>query len=474
MRVLFINPPAKNFYSELGINLMPLGIGYLAAVLKDEGHEVTALDLETDPEKEDNIDFENYDLIGISSDTPRFNSAIDLGKRAKNSGKPVVMGGYHTTFLDEEPFERNAADFVLRGEAEYTMAELASKLENNEDISEIFGLTYRTNGSIKRNGSAPLIQDLDALPFPLRSIFPTEKYHHTYDNRKMATMITSRGCPFDCYFCAASRFGGLKWRTRSLDSVLKEMEQLIEQGFSSFIFVDDNFTLNKDRIRDFCDEIIKRNWDIKWWCFSRADTVVKHPGKVEQMAEAGNREVFLGLESGNQETLDHYQKKLTLQQQKKAVDILKQNDVSVYGSFMMGELHETEKMIKNTIKFAKKIKPNVCQFSILTPYPGSRMYKEMKETNQLITENWDYYDGGHLVFKNSNLDEKTLQKLLEKAYFRFYFRITKLPLAILGLFKDPKGLKVVFNKLKTGMKILTDLRKEKALDKVSYKPAHYD
>jgi anaerobic magnesium-protoporphyrin IX monomethyl ester cyclase len=474
MRVLFINPPAKNFYSELGINLMPLGIGYLAAVLQKEGHDVSALDLETDPEKENDIDFENYDLVGISSDTPRFNSAIELGRRARRSGKPVVMGGYHTTFLDEEPIDKNAADFVLRGEAEYSMAELANKLEKNGNLDEIPGLTYQPNGKIIRTGAAPLIQDLDGLPFPLRSIFPTDKYHHTYDNRKMATMITSRGCPFDCYFCAASRFGGLKWRTRSLDSVLKEMEQLIDQGFSSFIFVDDNFTLNKQRIRDFCDEVIHRNWDIKWWCFSRADTVVKHPEIVEKMAEAGNREVFLGLESGNQETLDHYQKKLTLEQQKKAVDILKNNGVSVYGSFMMGEQHETEKMIKHTIKFAKKIKPNVCQFSILTPYPGSRMYNELKESDQLTTENWDYYDGGHLVFENANLDEKTLQKLLKKAYFRFYFRITKLPGAILGIFKDPKGLKVVFNKLKTGMKILSDLKKEKSKQRASCKPASYD
>ncbi len=236
MRILLLNPPAKNFYGELGIRLMPLGIAYLAAVLQNDGHAVSAFDLQVEPEAASTIDFENYDLVGISSDTPRFNAAVNIGQKARKSGLPVVFGGYHATFLDEEPLERGAADFVVRGEGEYALSELVQKLEHGDDAFEdISGLTWRVNGNIHRNKITPVIEDLDALPFPSRNLFPEHRYLHTYNDQKMATVLTSRGCPFDCYFCAASRFAGKRWRTRSLDSIMQELYTLIQQGYGAFI-----------------------------------------------------------------------------------------------------------------------------------------------------------------------------------------------------------------------------------------------
>lgn len=461
MKILLINPPAKNFYNQLGLNLMPLGVGYLAAMLERDGHSVSVIDLQTEPEREADIAFRNFDLIGISSDTPRFNSAIELGVRARKEGIPVVMGGYHTTFLDEEAFEKGATDYVIRGEGEYSVTHLVEVLEKGGDRASVKGLTYRPNGKIKRNKPADLIHNLDELPFPRRDIFPAGKYLSTFDQRRMATMITSRGCPYDCYFCAASRFAGRKWRTRSLDSVFRELEQLMTQGYSSFIFVDDNFTLNYRRTMDFCNEVISRNWDIRWWCFSRVDSLVKHPDMVKKMVEAGNRSQFLGLESGNQDTLNHFQKRTTLEQQQQAVSLLKQYNISVFGSFILGELHETKKMIKKTIRYAKRLNPDTCQFSLLTPYPGSRLFKQMENLKQLITRNWDYYDGAHLVFKNPNLSVKSLQKLLRRAYMSFYIRISNLPGVIRKLFGQPGEIRELWQRIRSGFSIFHDLIRSK-------------
>lgn len=454
MRVLFLNPPAKNFYGNVGANLIPLGIGYLASVLKEEGHEVGAIDLQVEPVPDHRLPFQDYDLAAISSDTPRFNDALSLGRRARAAGVPVVMGGYHPTFLDEEPFAHEAADFIIRGEGEYSLAELAFALENGGDLGGVRGLTYRKDGRIIRNPPAAMVEKLDDLPFPSREIFPLDRYSSTFDGRRVATVITSRGCPYDCYFCAASRFAGLRWRIRSLNSVIRELDELIRAGYSSFIFVDDNFTLDHRRTMNFCEEVIARRWDICWWCFSRVDTVVKHPEMVEKMALAGNKTVFLGLESGNQATLNRYQKRTTVEQEKKAVSILRKYGIDVFGSFILGEPHETREMIKETIRFARQLDLQTCQFSILTPYPGSRLFQNLDESRRLTTRNWDLYDGVHLVFRNPNLSARELQRLVRRAYYKFYLGLPRIPAGRgLGAFRELLG------QLRYSIEIIQQLRK---------------
>ncbi|MEJ2636569.1 MAG: radical SAM protein, partial [Calditrichia bacterium] len=262
--------------------------------------------------------------------------------------------------------------------------------------------------------------------------------------RKMATIVTSRGCPYDCYFCASSRFAGLKWRTRTLDSIFFELEHLIDNGFQGFIFIDDNFTLSYRRTMDFCDEVIARKWDILWWCFSRADILVKHPEMARKMYDAGARMVFLGLESANQDTLDMYQKRMTLEQQRSAVQLLKENNIRVYGSFIIGEQHETKSMVKQTIDLALKLRPETCQFSLLTPYPGSRLFQDLYESDKLLTRDWDLYDGLHLVFENPNISGTVLEKLIRQAYRKYYMRFSNVVKKMWKIIIRPKEAKDLF------------------------------
>ncbi|NOZ56767.1 MAG: radical SAM protein [Calditrichaeota bacterium] len=457
MRVLLINPPARNTYGQLGLNLLPLGLAYLAASLKAAGHQVDALDLQVEDLRTQEIPFGKYDLVGISTDTPRFNRAVELGRAARARGALVVFGGYHPTFLDSEPFERGAADFVIRGEGEEALVQLVDALERDATLERVRGLTYQRGNSLQRNPPVYLIENLDSLPFPDRSAFPENRYLSTFDGRPVASLVTSRGCPYDCYFCAATRFAGLRWRTRSLDSVLAELETLQQRGYRSFLFVDDIFTLSYRRTVDFCQEVLARHWDIRWWCFSRVDSLVKHPDMVRLMALAGARTVFLGLESGNQATLDHFEKRITVEQQRQAVRLLKKHGIRVYGSFILGELHETKKMIRQTISFARKLRPETCQFSVLTPYPGSRLFQHLESLRKLTTRNWDLYDGLHLVFKHPYLSASELQRLLREAYFRFYLGASQVPRAIGELLKSPAQFRQWLERVRGGLDVFRNL-----------------
>ena len=461
MKILLLNSPAKNYYGQLGIQLPPLGLAYLAGSLLEENHQVDLIDLMVEPEKEELIDFSKYDIVGISSDTPRYPKSLQLAKEAKEKGAIVVMGGYHVTFLDREAIESNAVDFVVRGEGEYVLRNLVNAFEHTGDVSHIKGISYRAEGTFVRNPPAPFIQNLDAIPLPRRDLLPKEKYLSEYDNRLMATMVTSRGCPFDCAFCSASRFGGLKWRTRSLDSILDEMDLLIQQGYRSFLFVDDNFTLNPKRVLDFTGEVLRREWDIRWWCFSRVDTIVRNPEMVQKMAEAGNRTMFLGLESASQESLDEWGKKITIDQQMEAVKILKKNGISVYASFILGGLHDTKKSINETVQYARKLNPETCQFSVLTPYPGTRLFEDLRAKDLLLTYDWNYYDGIHSVIKLENLDPQEMPKMAVKAYRKVYFRWKNIPNLAVNILRKPVNLKFYFKEIISGLKVMKELRKSK-------------
>ncbi len=183
---------------------------------------------------------------------------------------------------------------------------------------------------------------------------------------------------------------------------------------------------------------------------------------VAKMAEAGNTSMFVGLESGNQETLDQFQKKTSIEQQRRAVEILRENNIRIFGSFIIGEEHESPRMIKETIRFARHLKPDTCQFSLLTPYPGSRLYQNMEYLGKLLTKDWDAYDGAHLVFRNKHLTARTAQGLLRRAYLRFYLRLSNMPAFIKNLFTDPEEFKQVLHYIRSGFSIFRALKKDQS------------
>jgi len=309
------------------------------------------------------------------------------------------------------------------------------------------GVSCLINGEYTRTTDAPFIADLDSLPFPARELLPLKRYREKMNGRLTTTLVTSRGCPFNCSFCSSSQFFGVKWRARSVENVFEEMELLYKKyNYRALSFVEDNFTLSPDRAVKLSEKIIRHEWDILWGAWSRVDTIVKNPEMVRVMARAGFRWTFIGFESCNQEVLNEYGKKAIVQESLDAMQILNENGVGVTGSFILGALNETKDMMKETINFAKMLNPVRVQFSILTPYPGTQLYETVK--NRLVTENWQMYSGAYATIKLDNVSPKELRRLLVKAYFQFYARMRQAVVNIPYLWRaTPASLSLLFSKL---------------------------
>lgn len=448
MRVLLINPPTSNVYAQFGADLPPLGLAYLAAVLRKAGHCVCIVDLGIEPKGLHGIDLSAYDVVGISADTPRFPAAVAIAKEVKKQKCIVVMGGYHVTFMDEEALDTGVVDYVVRGEGEEIFLNLVNVLEGSGDPEGINGISYANGRSIIRNRAANPPHDLDHLPLPARDLLPLSQYNATFNGMPLANLITSRGCPFNCYFCASSRFGGLKWRARTPVSIVEEIEQIQSDfGYRAFAFVDDNFTLNSKRVIEFADELNRRNIHIIWWCFSRADTLANNESLVKYMAEAGAQMVFLGLESGSEEVLQNYDKGLKTEQARQAIAILKKYGISIYGSFIIGAIHETKKMIQHSIRWAKQLQLDVVQFSILTPYPGTAIFRQAEQENRLLHRCWELYDGVHAVMRIDHLQPDEIQKLFVQAYRKFYFSLSNLLRSSREILRYKVPIKMIFRRI---------------------------
>lgn len=425
MRVLLVNPPIASYYHRLGLRYPPLGVGYIASSLVKAGYEVRVIDLNVEKIDTKSIPYHDFDIVGISTDTTRYPLAIKIAEIAKYKGCKVVIGGPHTAFLDREALETGFIDYVVRGEGENIIVELMEALSGRRGIEEVRGISYIKDGRVIRNPDAEFIKDLDNIPFPARNLLPMNRYTARLEGTYATSIITSRGCPFNCSFCSSSAFSGIIWRSRSVRNIIEELEILYKRyGFKAIAFFDDNFTLNPNRVIELCEEILRRGWNLKWWAFSRLDSIINNPKMVEIMAKAGNYMIFIGFESANQEVLNNYKKNIVAERAKEAIDILRKNKIKIMGSFILGAIGETKRMINRTIEYARSLDPDIAQFSILTPYPGTALFEEVK--SKIINRNWRAYDGGHNVFKLENLSPTELRWLIAKAYISFYGRPKRL------------------------------------------------
>jgi anaerobic magnesium-protoporphyrin IX monomethyl ester cyclase len=223
------------------------------------------------------------------------------------------------------------------------------------------------------------------------------------------------------------------YRVRPVEEVVDEMIYLRDvHGFRAVIFVDDILTIHHQRTEDMCKEMIRRKVDMVWWCMSRADTIVRQPQMADLMAEAGCVQVFLGLESGSERILKLYNKKSTADIGAQAVEKLRSLNIDTFGGFILGADDETYDDMMHTVKYACDIGLETAQFSLLTPYPGTDSYEELK--HKIITFNWDLYDGAHALFKSKHMDIDELNAVVKEAYFKFYLR----PSYIWKILRSPK------------------------------------
>jgi anaerobic magnesium-protoporphyrin IX monomethyl ester cyclase len=427
MNILLINPAPSGTLRATGVLFPPLGLLYVAAYAEKEGHQVVVRDLAARRKEEEN-DFKKYDVVGISTDTTRHRQALRLAKRAKSSGCTVVMGGPHPGYVDEEILLTKRVDFIVRGEGEITFSELVGALQKEDrTFHPIRGISFLSEGQLVRTPPRPFVEDLDRLPLPARHLIHMEDYRRTkLGGRDITPLVTSRGCPYQCAFCASSHFWGTKVRMRSVASVLNEIEEIHHRyHFDAVAFLDDTFNLFPKRVIEICHGIIEKKLDLWWWCLSRIDLLLRNEEMVKEMVRAGAKSVFIGVESSSTETLEALKKGIDVESTVQAVEMLKKNGLQIHASYILGELHETVETIHETIHFAKRLDTNVAQFSILTPYPGTAIYEQVKGRISKWRAPWSFFDMQHLVFKHDHLSFIRMEWLLLKAHLLYYTRSKK-------------------------------------------------
>lgn len=439
MNVLLVQPPQviSDAYKDpkrMIWTTPPLGISYIAAVLKKNNYNVKI----HDGQLTDNVDFSNMiklieefkpEVIGMTSVTPTFHGAISAAKAIKEnfSNIKIVLGGPHAIALPRETLEKHQEfDFTVTGEGEYTMLDLVQHLEKGRDLSDVKGIAYRKKGNVILNEPRPLIQNLDELPLPARHLLPDLKSYNYVNYKRWPTahMITGRGCPNMCIFC--DHPFGRGNRTHSVDRVISEIKHLKEKyGIKDIQFHDENLMLNKKRLSEICDRIIQENIDITWSCLARAENADIELFK--KMKKAGCWVISFGIETGNQEVLDFIKKGTTLEVIKRAVFAAKKAGIKTRGSFMLGHPTDTKETIMQTIKFAKSLKLDHASFALTVPYPGSELYKIADQYGTFRKEDYSSYKRqptGHPVFVPNTITEKELIELHKRVRVEMYFKST--------------------------------------------------
>ena len=402
MKITFINPPqTASKYKFLGVIAPPLGMSYIAAVLEENGYDVsiidaTALDYDFD-QLANRVKKENPDIVSITALTPTIGRALESAQVVKEvlPDTMVILGGYHPTFNVKETLDDENVDLVIRGEGEYTMLELVQTLEKGENISNVKGIAYE---EINENGEKLLVLtperepicNLDELPFPALHLLPMDHYKLLNMDTHMSTMITSRGCPIQCSFCSSAAMHGRKIRRRSIENIVDEMEHLVyDYGIETIAFMDDTFTVNKKRVRDLCDEIMRRNLKVFWGCTSRVDTLNEE--LLQKMKDSGCIAIFMGVESADQQQLDRMGKNTNITKIENAFRMAREKKIRTIASVALGMPHDTKETMEKTIKFVRQLKPNYAVFNLATPYPGTRFYKEAFEKNLIQVKDWSKY-----------------------------------------------------------------------------------
>lgn len=423
MRVCLINPPRIQPKSWGKPNVFqPFDIAYVAAVLENQ-HKMCIIDCPTEGMKNlKQIDEARYqmgltneeladrikrwspDVVGITIpfsgwSKPAFNVAATV--KGVDNGIVTVMDGQHSSARPSECLKSTNIDFVVIGEREHTMSELVETIEKGtkQDFRRIKGIAFKENGETVVTPPRPLIQDLDSLPFPARHLLPMQAYFDAVKSRPIrevihkpwASMITSRGCPYNCVFCSMHIVMGKQWRGRSPENVVDEIEQLVETyNIQQIDFWDDNMMLDKKRAETIFDLIVERGIDIEWYTPNgvRADTLDE--SLLTKMAASGCKKIRIAPESGVQRVVNQIiEKNQDLKAVERAIVLCRKLGIKVGCFFVMGLIGETKDDIEQTIRYAYKLKQlgaDIFHFCIATPLYGTRLYEQAKRGGFLCGE----------------------------------------------------------------------------------------
>lgn len=408
----------------------PLGLLYIAGSLKKyRPHDVVmvidafCLNYSVQ-EMVDRLVEERPDVLGMNCSTHTFLITMEVLKEAhaRLPDMRIILGGYHATFsarniLREYPFVAH----VIKGEAELALPKLLDHLERGTEPQDVEGITYlRTDGSWV-DSPLTLIEDLDTLDYPDRSLLGDVRYGYYFQGipltfRKFTTISTSRGCPFSCTYCSCAAFSERRWRRRSAENVVGEMEMLYRQGYRECVLVDDNFTQNTERVEEICGLINERKIRMRFYCEGRAGHASL--SLLKKMKAAGFNVIYFGAESSSPHVLQFYNKKQTPERTEEAVANAKKAGMLVITSYIIGAPVESKEDMRATIEFARSLRPHGVQYNILDLLIGTPLWEDLKAKGMVKDEDWKT---NHRVFEffPDNATREELESLVNDGYGAF-------------------------------------------------------
>ncbi|UCE92231.1 MAG: radical SAM protein [Methanobacteriota archaeon] len=420
MKVVLSTPPGKT--TE---RWPPLGLLYIASsCLKARSDEMRVLDAFCENLSREQlvrrVVAEKPDIFGMNCSTHTFLDTIDTIKMVSEAlpETKLVLGGFHATFAYERILkEYGFVDYVVRGEGEESFPRLLDCMERGVLPSGVPGIGYIENGRVISMDPVT-IRDLDSLPFPSRELVDGVDYgYHHRDIRltfgKFTTVSSSRGCPFNCAYCSCSEFSKRQWRPRSPENVVDELERLYDDGYECCVFVDDNFTLRKDRVEKLCDLIDERRIRMQFYCEGRVDEASY--SLMRRMKKAGFSVIYFGVESPQKPVLDYYRKAIDASQARKAIEDAKKAGMLVVTSYIMGAPVESVDDMNRTVDFIHSSRPHGVQINILDCLIGTEVWSRLETEGLIGPDDWKR---NHRIYEynSDGMSRADLEALVNKGY----------------------------------------------------------
>lgn len=411
-------------------------LAYLAAVMQKEGYTVDIID-----------------CIALGMDWAKFRTVLEEKKSrylvanaistvltndmyamflAKSLGSTTIAMGPHVTAQPIDTMNRfPSLDFIVRGEAEITLKELVYTLEKGGDLQNVKGIAFRHDNTVIVTDERPFIENLDDLPMPLHELLPLKKYRMPFFG-SYTFVVAGRGCPFRCIFCRQTVMWKGKVRTRSAESIFKEVLYLKDLGMDTIMFQADTFTANRRMVIELCKKIIDSGIKIRWVCNTHVATIDEE--MIDLMKKAGCWMIAPGIETGSQIILDNVKKRATLEQIHNTVNLIHKKGIQVWGYFIFGLPGETKETIKETISLARKLPLDMANFAIGAPYPGTEFYTMAKEKGWLTMEKWEGFDQNYsAIVDYGYLTPADVVRAMKKANILFFLRLRTIKTIIKGI-----------------------------------------
>ena len=407
-----------------------IGMLILAAVGRARGYRVHLIDAKQPGASVDDISEQiaalRPDYLGISATTIGVTNGARIAARVKARLPHVVtiLGGAHVSAIPERTLEAfPSIDFGVVGEGEHSLFDLLARLEDAHPVDDVAGLAFRRDGRVHANPRAPYIDDLDALPMPAWDLLPDFPHRFqpslfSYPRTPLATLITSRGCPFSCSFCDRST-SGRKGRMHSVEYIVRMCHHLVERGVRHIVFVDDLFTVRKQRVIDLCHAFLDAGFTFTWNCNSHPNLLDSDTLKL--MGRAGCWQIAYGIESGSQRVLDVVKHEVRIPKMRETLRMTRAAGIRAKGYLMIGHPTEGLDSLAENVAFLKEVELDICQITKFTPYPGTPAYPTIRD-HGTFTEDWEQINVMNFVFIPNGLSEEILETYFDHLYRTFYRR----------------------------------------------------